>query len=137
MTFERTTSAYRVPREQWVFKLAPQITGKAQQAFAYPIDTDNYDMVKASILRRYNISKETYRQRLRSVPPRRNGETHGELAIRVVDLMEKWSCVRVGEVRELMALEQLLNTLPTDVRVWISERKPKNRERENGDVKGS
>ena len=31
-TFERQMVAYEVPRRQWTFKLAPQLSGKAQQA---------------------------------------------------------------------------------------------------------
>ena len=58
-TFERTMSAFKVPREQWVYKLAPQLTGKAQQAFAAmeTAGADKYDDVKAAILLRYNINE--------------------------------------------------------------------------------
>ena len=61
-TFERTMNAFKVPQEQWVYKLAPQLTGKAQQAFAAMEMTGagNYDDVKAAILLRYNINEETY-----------------------------------------------------------------------------
>ena len=31
---KRMMSVYEVPEDQWVFKLAPQLTGKAQQAYA-------------------------------------------------------------------------------------------------------
>ncbi len=34
VTFERLMSAYDVPVNHWVFKLAPQLSGKAQQAYA-------------------------------------------------------------------------------------------------------
>ena len=34
VTFERLMSAYDVPANRWVFKLAPQQSGKAQQAYA-------------------------------------------------------------------------------------------------------
>ena len=33
-TFERLMGAFSVAKERWVFKLAPQLTGKAQQAYA-------------------------------------------------------------------------------------------------------
>ena len=33
-TFERLMAAYEVKRERWAFKLAPQLVGKAQQAYA-------------------------------------------------------------------------------------------------------
>ena len=33
-TFERLMSAYNIPKDRWIFKLAPQLSGKAQQAYA-------------------------------------------------------------------------------------------------------
>ncbi len=32
-TFERLIGAFSVPRERWVFKLAPQLTGKLQHVY--------------------------------------------------------------------------------------------------------
>ena len=65
-TFEHVMTAYEVPRERWSFTLAPQFIGKAQQV--YPAmdysHLDDYVKVKATILRRYAITEETYRQRL-------------------------------------------------------------------------
>uniref|UniRef100_A0A1X7VDJ8 Protein kinase domain-containing protein n=1 Tax=Amphimedon queenslandica TaxID=400682 RepID=A0A1X7VDJ8_AMPQE len=55
--------AYEVPKECWAYRLAPQLTGKAQQAYA-AVSSDSakkYDEVKTAILRRYNINEETYR----------------------------------------------------------------------------
>lgn len=56
-TFERIMGAYNIAKERWVFKLAPQLSGKAQQAYA-ALQTDeakDCKRVKANILRRYNI----------------------------------------------------------------------------------
>ena len=127
-TFERTMNAFKVPQEQWVYKLAPQLTGKAQQAFAAmeTAGAGNYTEVKAAILQRYNINEETYRQRLRSIRPKEE-ETHQELAVRVQDLTRKWAkdCKKVEDVLELIATERLLEALPTNIRIWVRERKPK------------
>jgi predicted transcriptional regulator len=124
-TFEQTMTAFKLPQEQWVYKLAPQLTGKAQKAFAAMETTGagKYMDVKAAILQRYNINEETYRQRLRSIRPKED-ETHQELAVRVQDLTRKY-CKKVEEVLELIATEQLLEALPTNVRIWVRERKPK------------
>ena len=53
-TFERLMTAYGVNKSRWIFKVAPQLTGKAQQAYAAVSVTDasDYDAVKAAILRR-------------------------------------------------------------------------------------
>ena len=127
-TFERLMGAFSVPKERWVFKLAPQLTGKAQQAYA-ALDltqTTDYDQVKSAILKRYNVTEETYRTRLRAVT-RGKQESYAEMATRVVDLTRKWTrrCAADADaVREAIAVEQLLNSMPAAVRVWVAERKP-------------
>ena len=127
MTFERTMQAFKVAKEQWVYQLVPQLTGKAQQAFAAmeTSDSGDYDLVEAAILKRYNITEETYRQCLRSIRLKEE-ESHVELAVRAHDLTKKWmkECKDVEDVIELVAMEQLLETLPTGPRIWLRERKP-------------
>ena len=127
-TFERIMVVHGVDRSRWAYKLAPELTGKAQLAYA-AMDTaasGDYEELKAAILRRYDINEETYRQRFRAAS-RKEGETHRELATRLADTVDKWTreCSSVQELRDLIAKEQLLNSLPSDIRVWVSERKPK------------
>ena len=126
-TFERMMIAYETPKERWAFKLAPQLTGKAQQAFAAMELglSAQYDEVKAAILRRYGINEEAYRQRFRTAS-RKDDETNRELAVRLGDTARKWSkrCSTTEELMELIVVEQLLETLPSHVRIWVRERKP-------------
>ena len=50
-----------------------------------------------------------------------------EFAIRLHDLFTKWTaeCTSVEEVAEKMVIEQLLNAMPSNLRIWVTERKPK------------
>eukprot|EP00731_Ephydatia_muelleri_P020019 Em0012g844a len=102
--------------------------GKAQQAYAAmrAEDAGTYQLLKEVILRRYDILDETYRQRFRETV-KKEDETVSELAVRLDDLLQKWTkdCKTVAEVRDLMVREQLLNALPRDLKIWVSERKPK------------
>ena len=127
-TFERLMAVFEVDRARWSYMLAPQLTGKAQKAFAAMDDdqTGDYDVLKAAILKRYGINEEAYRQRLRGIT-KRSDETHRELATRVLELTRKWlqEHKTVGEVVEAVATEQLLISMSEDVRVWVRERKPK------------
>ena len=120
-------AAYEVEKARWTYKLAPQLSGRAQQAFAAmeQSKTGNYDEVKAAILRRFDINEETYRQRFRAAV--KEGESHRELAIRLQDAAEKWTkdCSSMQQIREIMVIEQLLDTLPEEICVWVKERKPK------------
>jgi len=74
-TFERMMTAYRVDPARWAFKLAPQLTGRAQQAYAAlpASEAGDYEQLKKSILRRYDISEETYRQRFRAAKKSEGG----------------------------------------------------------------
>jgi phosphoenolpyruvate carboxylase len=121
-TFERIMGVYGMEE---AFQLAPLLTGKAQQAYA-AVSADeahNYVRIKEAVLRRYNISDEMYRQRFRSIQ-RREGEAYAELAICLRDWLNKWTaeCKTVDEIREKLVVEQLLNTMPTDLQIWVGER---------------
>ena len=128
-TFERIMEAHEVRSDRWSFKLAPQLTGKAQQAYAAlpPDDARSYEALKAAILRRYNINGETYRQRFRKLKPT-EGESPQELITRLQDLATRWTkdCASTGELLDLVVREQFLSILPTDVRVAVMERQPQN-----------
>ena len=81
--------------------------------------------MKAAILHRYN-NEETYRKQFRGLTIN-SVEMPRELVTHLTDLANKWlkDCSAVDEVRDAIVEEQLLATLPDDVRVWVSERKPK------------
>ena len=66
-TFERMMEVYGIGKEKWAYKLAPQLTGKAQQAYAamQPEEAGDYEKLKSVVLRRYYINEETYCQRFR------------------------------------------------------------------------
>ena len=127
-TFERMMEAYRVEKSKWAYLLAPQLTGKAQQAYAAMAgeESGDYDSLKDAILKRYNINEESYRTRFRSVS-RKSEESYCEMATRTMDLLRKWTrqCENLNDLLEVVAVEQLLNSMPTGVRIWVSERKPK------------
>ena len=89
--FERLMSAYNVSKQRWVYKLAPQLSGKAQQAYTMlsSDEAKEYDQVNDVILRRYDISEETYKQQFRTAM-KSTDESNRELAVRVKDLAVKW-----------------------------------------------
>lgn len=127
-TFERLMVSYEIRKDRWVFKLAPQLIGKAQEAYAAMSSEEaaKYEAVKKAILARYEINQESYCQWLRSIS-RKDGETSCELKARLDDLASKWlqESTSMEEVKDLIVMEQLINMLPLDVRIFVKERKPK------------
>ena len=114
-------------RDVW---LAPLLTSKAHDQAAYAnMDVSqigDYDQLKKSILKRYDINEGTYRQRFRS-SKKGPEKSYSELGIRLQDLFTKWM-QQVGKSKEVcnaVALEQLMKVIPQDLRVWLKERKPK------------
>ena len=61
MTSERVATAFKWPSEIWSLKLALYLTGKSQVAFASMDrgEIHRYELVKTTILKRYNTNKET------------------------------------------------------------------------------
>ena len=62
--------------------------------------------------------EETYRQRFRA-PAKKEDEVVSELAVRLNDLLQKWTkiCTSADEVRDRVVQEQLLSSLPTEGRI--------------------
>ena len=81
--------------------------------------------IKAAILIRYGINEEEYRRRFRSAR-RKDEETNRELAVKLMEWQAKWlkECHTVEDVMNAVGKEQFLNTLPTDKKWWVLDRKP-------------
>ena len=86
-TFKRMMGVFGIEQNRWASKLAPQLTGKAQKTFAAMrnAEASDYDQLKKAILKCYNISGETCRQRLRM-----SDESNQEMVSRVMELVQKW-----------------------------------------------
>ena len=126
-TFERLMTVYGIDEERWAIKLASQLSGRAQQAYA-ALSADvagDYKRVKKAILRRCDISEETYRQRFRATR-RKENEAYSELATRLQDLAGKWlaDCDSVQTIMDKLVMEQMLDVMPANLRIWLCERKP-------------
>ncbi|XP_039525008.1 uncharacterized protein LOC120477466 [Pimephales promelas] len=127
-TFERLAEVYQWPREEWAIRLIPLLTGKARSAFVAmnPSLTQDYDQLKEAILKKYEISTETYRLRFRSLTTPVN-ESPQELYTRLKDLFSKWVQFNQSSkdnIMEAMVLEQFLRVLYPEVRTWVKEHNP-------------
>ena len=128
VTFERIMTAHKVDKGRWPHYLAPQLTGKAQLAFAaLPVsDSADYDAIKTAVLIRYDINEDSYKNRFRS-SKRKEGETNREFGVRMMDSLTKWlkEHKTVDQVHQVLGIEQFLSSLPVEKRLWLVERKPK------------
>ena len=119
-TFERSMEAHEIERGKWPVLLGPQLTGKAQQAYAALSRKDSKDFtkVKEAIFKRYDINEETYRQRFRAAKAK-EGESPTEIVTRLTDMAAKWlkECETRAKVIDMIVMEQFITMLPEDIRV--------------------
>ena len=112
--------AYEIDKSRWASKLAPYLSGKAQQAYASlsAEEAAQYDSVKEAVFHHYDIKEEIYRQRFTSMQ-KGPGETYREQASKLQDVAK-----RVDELLDTIVKEQLVDTLPQALKVWVNEREP-------------
>ncbi len=129
VTFERIAVACRWTKTDWVWHLIPLLTGKARAAYVNMDlnESTDYDKVKYTILKKYDVNVETYRQKFRSltVDP---VEGPKELYNWLKELFGKWiqpKSKTVEEVSEILILEQYLRMLSPELQVWVRERDPR------------
>ena len=127
--FERTALNLGWPKECWSMLLQTVLTGKAQRAYA-TLPTENcadYDLVKAAILKSFELVPEAYRQKFRTQRKTEN-QSYVEFLREKENALDKWcDSKRIdGDVEKLWQLilaEEFLNCVPEEVRVHLSERK--------------
>ncbi len=110
VAFEHVAAKLNWPRDMWALLLQCNFVGKAQEVCsALSIEESlDYDIVKAAVLRAYELVPEAFRQRFRSCS-KSVKQTFVEFAREKIILFEKW-CFAIKittfeELRELVLLE--------------------------------
>ena len=99
--------AYEVDKVRWAFKLVPSTNRPSATSLGHT--------------QRRNVLPTVQKLRYKPV------KTLTEVAKKLTDFARRWlkNCSTVDEVKDAVVKEQLLATLPEDVRMWVKERKPK------------
>ncbi|KAG0412983.1 hypothetical protein HPB47_009885 [Ixodes persulcatus] len=89
-------------------------------------DADDYDKVKSSLLKRYRLSAEAFRQRFRNAS-KKSSEGYSEFAYGLkTNLIEWLKSEKVYESRdkvvECVCLEQFFRSIPQSVKLWVQDR---------------
>ncbi|XP_041935319.1 neurotrophin receptor-interacting factor homolog [Alosa sapidissima] len=128
LRFERLARTWQWPEREWAVRLVPLLTGKALEAYSAMDEdhADDFQKLKEALLLKFDITKETYRQRFwRSTVP--VGETPMETYHRLKHLFRRWVQPEKHtkeEIGEKVIMEQLLNVLSPEVWTWVREHEP-------------
>ena len=127
--FERTALNLGWPEECWSMLLKTVLTGKAKRAYA-TLPTENfadYDLVKAAVLKSFELVPEAYRQKFRTQRKTEN-QSYVEFLREKENAQDKWCDSKridgdAEKLRQLILAEKFLNCVPEEVRIHLNERK--------------
>jgi hypothetical protein len=126
--FECVATTFEWPKAAWTLLLQCVLTGKAQEVYSsLALDQcADYEIVKAAILRAYELVPEAYRQRFRG-SRRVDKQTFVEFAREKEILFNRWCASQKAEtkeqLRELVLLEEFKNCVPEAVATYLSEQR--------------
>ena len=92
----------------------------------------DYDKLHKALLQSYDFTDQGYRERFRAAEPE-GQESPSQFIARISNYFDKWVELTGGDktfkrVSELIMREQLTNSCPKDVSVFLKERSPKDLE---------
>uniref|UniRef100_A0A8P4KNJ7 Gypsy retrotransposon integrase-like protein 1 n=1 Tax=Dicentrarchus labrax TaxID=13489 RepID=A0A8P4KNJ7_DICLA len=126
--FERIAATLRWPRDVWSLLLQCKLVGKAQEVCASLSINESldYENVKATVLRAYELVPEAYRQKFRTCEKSPN-QTYVEFAREKTVLLDKWctasKVTNFVQLRELFLLEEFITCLPEKIVIYLNEQK--------------
>ena len=84
--FEHVATQQESPKEMWAMQLAGLLSGDALDSYSSPAPASakDYDLVKAAILKCYDVSTEMYREKFRTLS-RKPTESYKSFGERLAD----------------------------------------------------
>ncbi|XP_067321405.1 zinc finger and SCAN domain-containing protein 21-like [Anolis sagrei] len=124
-SFEQVAQACRWPKEEWVPRLLPALSGEAKRAFVglEAKGREDYGKVKAAILHGDTIRREEQRQCFRHFRYRESEGPRGAYG-QLQELCCRWLKAErhsKEQILELLILEQFLAILPPEIEAWVKE----------------
>ncbi|XP_076851553.1 uncharacterized protein LOC143502752 [Brachyhypopomus gauderio] len=126
--FERIATTLSWPQSLWSLLLQCKLVGKAQEVCSsLSLEQSlDYDIVKSTILKAYELVPEAYRQNFRRLA-KTQSQTFVEFAREKSLLFDKWcaacSVTTLDQLKELVLLEEFKNCLPEKMVVYLNEQK--------------
>ena len=128
--FETYAVSLEWPKDRWAINLSALLHGIALDVYNRQSvnEVNNYEGLKEALLRRFMLTEEGFREKLRTAKPER-GESFGQFLTRLEGYFNRW--IELGHVdktylglKDALLREQAMNVVTRNLRIFIMERKP-------------
>ncbi|XP_072179686.1 uncharacterized protein [Diadema setosum] len=128
--YERYARSQEWPQEEWAINLSALLTGSALEVYARlsAADADNYKVLKAALLKRFQLTAESFRQKFLTCRPE-NGESGHQYATRLESYLERWielsgTAFTFDGLKDLLLRGQFVEGCPRELALFVKERQP-------------
>jgi len=128
--FKKFATCQRWNRADWALYLSALLKGRALDVYSMlPADqANNYDQLKAALLKRYQLSADGFKRRFRTSKPQ-SGKTPTQFLTRIGNYLQRWIKLANAEkffdgLKTLMVQEQYLSICPKEMAMHLKEGKP-------------
>ncbi|KAK7114676.1 hypothetical protein V1264_000698 [Littorina saxatilis] len=130
LQFERHAEASHWDPNTWSVRLSALLKGKARTAYTKMkvADARDYALLRKTLLERFQITAETYRQRFRNTR-KENADSYKEFITQISLFLDRWvEMSNIGEsfddFKDLILTEQVYESMPTELVTYVKDRKP-------------
>ncbi|XP_065454470.1 uncharacterized protein LOC122172930 isoform X1 [Chrysemys picta bellii] len=127
--FETACELHQVDPADRLRVLTPLLDPKAVALYRQLEEAEkgDYELFKKALLREFGLTPEMYRERFRS-QDKTPEISYLQLAVRMEGYASKWAdgAQTKEDLVKLLVLEQLYERCPSDLRLWLRDKKPEN-----------
>ena len=130
--FERFAESAGWPQKDWAVSLSALLKGKSLEVYSRLsiAEANDYKKVKTALLRRFALTQEGFRQKIRSCLPE-SSESAPQFAVRIESYLIRWIEMAGADksfngLKDLLLREQFINASQRDLALFLKERKPGN-----------
>ena len=128
--FERFVETAKWKKDGWASKLSALLSGRALEVYSRLSEdaAKDYDKVKISLMKRYDLTKDGYRRKFRASKPEVD-ESPEQFIVRLDRYLLRWlelsntARTFVG-LKDLIVKEQFIDSCPKDLAIHLRERAP-------------
>jgi hypothetical protein len=125
--FEKVATSLNWPKGYWPILLQSVFVGKAQEAYnTLTIEqSSDYEVVKSTVLKTYELVPEAYRQKFRNIRPN-HGQTYLEFAREKQSLFNRWlTSIHCGsdfeKLTQAILLEEFTRCVNNDIQTYLAK----------------